>query len=435
VAAGRRNGFMPLLETLMSYARDYGAITRFRLLWNDFYLFDDPDAIRDVLVTHARDFTKSRGAESLKRLLGEGLLTSEEPLHMRQRRLVQPAFHRERIAGYAATMIAESQTAACALIDGATIDIMRTMMSLTLSITAKTLFGSDVTAQTATIYEALTTAIELVPTTLGPLGPIKERLPLPSNFRFRRARATLDRVIYAMIAARRDAPSDRGDLLSILLLARDDEAHGMNDAQVRDEAMTIFIAGHETTALALTWAWYLLSQNASAERRLHDEIDAVLGARTATLDDAARLPFATAVIKEALRLYPPAWILGRRALRDVALDEFTIRRGSVVFASPYVTQRNPRWFPDPQAFRPERWETIGDLPRFAYFPFGGGARICIGESFAWTEAVLALATLAQRWRFTLEPGSPVELLPLVTIRPREPILMRVCAREKVTVSS
>ncbi len=419
---------MPFLETLTGLARDYGAITRFRLLWQDFYLFDDPDGIRDLLVTHGRDFVKSRGAESLKRLLGEGLLTSEEPLHMRQRRLVQPAFHRERIAGYAATMVAQAQAASAELADGTTVDIMRVMMALTLGIAAKTLFGSDVRDEAATVYEALSTAIELVPTTLGPLGPIKERLPLPANFRFKRARRTLDRVIYGMIAARRDAPSDRGDLLSTLLLARDEEAHGMSDEQVRDEAMTIFIAGHETTALALTWAWYLLSQNHAAERRLHAEIDAVLGPNAATLDDLNRLPFATAVIKESLRLYPPAWVLGRRAIRDVAFDGFTLRRGAVAFASPYVTQRNPRWFPEPDAFRPERWERLGDLPRFAYFPFGGGTRICIGESFAWTETVLALVTLAQRWRFELVPGTKIALVPLVTIRPKYPLRMQVLQR-------
>lgn len=414
---------MPFLETLLGMARTYGPIARFRLFGRDFYLLDDPELVRDLLVTAGRDVVKSRGAQSLKRLLGEGLLTSEEPLHLRQRRLVQPAFHRERIAGYASTMVAESEASSYAIRDGATIDIMREMMALTLAIAAKTLFGSDVRDEAATIYAALTTAIELVPTTLGPLGAIKARLPLPENFRFRRARRTLDRVIYAMIAARRADPSDRGDLLSTLLLARDEEAHGMRDAQVRDEAMTIFIAGHETTALALTWSWYLLSQDAAAEQRLHAEVDAVLGERSATLDDVPRLPYATAVVKEALRLYPPAWLLGRRTLRDVTLAGRTLRKGSVAFVSPYVSHRNPRWFPQPEAFLPERWETLDDLPKFAYYPFGGGTRVCIGEAFAWTEAVLALATLAQRWRFALVPGTAVALLPMVTIRPKYPLMM------------
>ena len=423
VAARRADGFISFLETLGAIAAEYGGISHFRLLWQDFYLLDDPELIRDLLVTNGRDFVKSRGAESLKRLLGEGLLTSEEPLHMRQRRLVQPAFHRERVAGYAATMVAEAQSTADELAGGETIDMMRTMMALTLGIAAKTLFGSDISGEAATVYEALSTAIELVPTTLGPLGPLKERLPLPDNFRFARARATLDRVIFAMIAARRDAPSDRGDLLSTLLLAQDEEAHGMSDAQVRDEVMTIFIAGHETTALALTWSWYLLSQHEAVERRLHAEIDAVLGTRAATLDDLPNLPFTTAVVREALRLYPPAWILGRRAIRDVTIGGYTLRKGVVAFASPYITHRNPRWFPDPDAFRPERWAALEDLPKFAYFPFGGGTRVCIGETFAWTEAVLALATLAQRWSFSLVPGTKIALVPLVTIRPKYPLLM------------
>jgi len=430
VAARPGVGFSAFLDTLQWLAREYGGFAHFSLrpLWWDFhfYLADDPDAIRDLLVTNARDFVKSRGAESLKRLLGEGLLTSEEPLHMRQRRLVQPAFHRERISCYAATMVDEASASAGALVDGSTIDVMRTMMRLTLGIAAKTLFGSDVSAQTDRVYRALSTAIELVPTTLGPFGEIAEKLPTPANFRFKRARKVLDEIMYGMIAARHAAPADRGDLLSMLLLARED-GEGMSDSQIRDEAMTIFIAGHETTALALTWAWYLLSQNPRVEQRLYDGVDAVDTGRD-PLEAYARLSYTTAVIKETLRLYPPAWVLGRRAIRDTEIAGYRVARGSVVFASPYVTHRNPRWFDEPQAFRPQRWETLGELPRFAYFPFGGGTRTCIGESFAWIEAVLALATLARRRRLTLAPGTKADLEPLVTIRPREPIVMRVQVR-------
>jgi len=435
VAARPGEGFQGFLDTLLWLARDYGPVSHFSLrpLWWDvhFYLLDDPDAIRDVLVANARDFVKSRGAESLKRLLGEGLLTSEEPLHMRQRRLVQPAFHRERIKGYAATMVSEAAACADGFVDGSTIDVMRTMMGLTLRIAAKTLFGSDVSDQTERVYHALSTAIALVPTTLGPFGEIVEKLPTPANFRFGRARRVLDEIIYGMIAQRRRQPGDRGDLLSMLLLARED-GETMSDRQIRDEAMTIFIAGHETTALTLTWAWYLLSQHPEAERRLHAEVDRVVGdgseLRCEPMQAYARLSYTTAVIKETLRLYPPAWVLGRRAIRDTEIAGYPIRRGSVVFASPYVTHRNPRWFADPRAFRPERWESIGDLPRFAYFPFGGGTRTCIGESFAWVEAVLALATIARRWRFILAPRTEVALEPLVTIRPRRPLLMRLASR-------
>jgi cytochrome P450 len=426
VAARGDDGYLGFLETLIELARTYGPVSHFRLLWTDFYLVDDPEAIRDVLVTNARDFVKSRGAESLKRLLGEGLLTSEEPLHMRRRRLVQPAFHRERIAGYATTIVEEAASCARGLAEGSVVDVTRAMMRLTLSITAKTLFGSDVRADAERVYGALSTAIELVPTTLGPFGEVVEKLPLPANFRFKRARRTLDEIIYAMIASRRGAPSDRGDLLSTLLLARDEEGGGgMSDAQVRDEAMTIFIAGHETTALALTWAWYLLSQHPPAEVHLREELADVLQGRDPVLDDLARLPYTTAVVREALRLYPPAWILGRRAIRDTTIGGYPVSRGSVVFASPYVTHRNARWFDAPEEFRPERWAKLEDLPRFAYFPFGGGTRICVGESLAWTEAVLSLATLARRWRLSLLPGNRIALVPLVTIRPKYPLLMRI----------
>jgi cytochrome P450 len=322
-------------------------------------------------------------------------------------------------------MATESASHAARLSDGRTIDVMREMMALTLGITAKTLFGSDVSAQTERVYGALSTAIELIPTTLGPFGEIIEKLPTPANFRFKRARAVLDGVIFPMIAARHAAPEDRGDLLSMLLLAREDN-ESMNDAQIRDEVMTIFIAGHETTALALTWAWYLLSQHPDVEQRLHEEVDAVTA--DDPLEEFAKLSVTTAVVKEALRLYPPAWVLGRKAIRDTMIGGYPIARGSVVFASPYVTHRNPRWFAEPDAFRPERWETLNDLPRFAYFPFGGGTRTCIGESFAWIEAVLALATFARRWRFTLPMGTRAELEPLVTIRPRVPIMMSVFSR-------
>lgn len=427
VMGAGRAGFLEFLRVLRHLSHAYGPISHFTLFGRHFYFLDDPAAIEELLVTKARDFVKSRGAESLKRLLGEGLLTSEDPLHLRQRRLVQPAFHRERIAGYAATMVAEAERFSETLLDGASYEMTRAMMRLTLGIAAKTLFGSDVGNEADEIYEALTTTMRLVPDGLGPFAALRQALPLPSNFRFRRARKRLDRTIFAMIAQRRSAPEDRGDLLSTLLLARGEDGEGMSDTQLRDEAMTIFLAGHETTALTLMWSWYLLGREAAAEARLHAEL-AAFGGRRLTIADLGALPYATAVVKEALRLYPPAWLLGRRAVRDVVIGGYPIAEGSVVFASPFVTHRNPLLYDEPLAFRPERWLDGEERPRFAYFPFGGGPRLCIGEAFAWTEAVLALATLAQRWSFSVAPGTQVELYPMVTIRPRHPMVMRAHRR-------
>jgi cytochrome P450 len=424
---GGRDGFIEFLRVLRHLSHAYGPISHFQLFTRHFYFLDDPAAIEELLVTKGRDFVKSRGAESLKRLLGEGLLTSEDPPHLRQRRLVQPAFHRERIAGYAATMVTEAERCGDDLIDRSSIDMMRTMMRLTLGIAAKTLFGSDVGVEADEIYEALTTTTRLVPDGLGPFAAFRQALPLPANFRFRRARERLDRTIFAMIAQRRNAPEDRGDLLSTLLLARNEDGEGMSDTQLRDEALTIFLAGHETTALTLTWSWFLLAGDPERQARLHDEL-AAFGERALTIDDLGALAYTAAVVREALRLYPPAWLLGRRAIRDVTIGGYAIAKGSVVFTSPYVTHRNPRLFPEPLAFRPERWLNDDERAKFAYFPFGGGSRVCIGESFAWTEATLALATLARRWSFTLAPSTKVELYPMVTIRPKHPMVMRAHRR-------
>ena len=418
------------LAFLTALAAQYGDIARVPLGPETLYLFNHPDLIRDVLVTNHRNFHKGRGLERAKVLLGTGLLTSEGEFHLRQRRLAQPAFHRQRVAAYGATMARYGAARRERWRPGAVIDAHQEMMALTLGVVGRTLFDADVEHEAAEIGAALATTFESF--NFGfflPFGELLERLPLPATLRFRKARARLDETIYRMIDERRASGADRGDLLSMLLLAQDTEGDGggMTDLQLRDEAMTIFLAGHETTANALTWTWYLLSQHPEVESRLHAEIDAALGERLPTADDLSSLPYTRLVLAESMRLYPPAWIVGRRALGAFTANGYEIPPRSIVLMSQYVTHRDARWFPDPETFDPERFtpERQADRPKFAYFPFGGGPRVCIGEQFAWMEGVILLATIAQRWRLRLVPGHPVALQPIITLRPKHGMRMRV----------
>jgi cytochrome P450 len=263
-----------------------------------------------------------------------------------------------------------------------------------------------------------------------PYAEMLQHYPLPGMRRFRRARARLDAIVYRMIQEHRQEDRDRGDLLSMLLAARYDDGSAMSDQQIRDEVMTILLAGYETMANALTWTWYLLSQNPDVEQRFHSEVDSVLQGRSPVFEDAPKLKYTEMVLSESMRLYPPAWAMGRYALGDFALGPYYLPRGTNIFVSQYVTHRDPRYFPDPERFDPERWtpEAKTARPRFSYFPFGGGARQCIGESFAWMEGVLVLTTLAQRWRLRLLPGHPVERQALITLRPKYGMKMTVEAR-------
>ena len=411
-------------EFLETIARQYGDVAYLPLGRQHIYYLGHPDAIRDVLVTHQNKFKKSRMLERARVLLGDGLLTSEGEHHRRQRRLVQPAFHRDRLAGYGAVMADRAAIVRDQWQSGQPLDVLQEMMRLTLAIVAKTLFSTEVDAEADEIGLALTQVFDLFEIVLMPFSEVFEKLPLPSVRRFRRARKRLDETIYRLIAERRASGEDAGDLLSMLLLARDEDqddegSGGMTDVQVRDEALTLFLAGHETTADALTWAWYLLSQNPQAEAAFHAELDSVLAGKPPSFEDLPRLRYTENVFAEALRLYPPAWAIGRRALEDYPVGEFLIPAGSVVLLSPYVVQRDPRWFPDPLVFRPERWAQDDPArPKFAYFPFGGGARVCIGERFAWMEGTLILAALGQRWRLRLKPGHRVETHARITLRPK-----------------
>ncbi|HEV2912703.1 MAG TPA: cytochrome P450 [Pyrinomonadaceae bacterium] len=406
----------------------YGDISYFRMGPQDVYFLNHPDYVKDVLVTHQQNFTKGRALQRAKRLLGEGLLTSEGDFHRRQRRLAQPAFHRQQVASYASMMTTCAEQMRESWRDRETLDMSHEMMRLTLAIVGKTLFDADVEAEADEIGDALTDIVKLFNAMMLPFSELLEKLPLPQKRRFQRAKQRLDATIYRMIEERRLSGEDRGDLLSMLLEARDEEADdaGMTDEQVRDEALTIFLAGHETTANALSWTWYLLSQHPEAEARLHAEIDEVLGdGRLPTFEDVAQLRYTEMVFAESMRLYPPAWAIGRLSINDYEIGGYTMRPRSLVIMSPYVMQRDPRYFPDPMSFDPERWTPSAreSRPQFSYFPFGGGARRCIGEGFARMEGVLLIATLAQRWRFRHVPTHRVALQPAITLRPKNGMLM------------
>jgi cytochrome P450 len=419
------------LRFLTRVAREHGDISHFMFGPLHAYLFNHPDLIRDVLVTHGRSFMKGRALQRTKILLGEGLLTSEGEFHLRQRRLAQPAFHRDRIAKYAEAMIELAAATRDEWRDGDERDIAYEMMRLTLGIVARTLFGVDVAGETDEIAAALTELMETFTVAISPWAELLRKLPLPRVRRLERAIARLDATVYRIIEQRRASGEDRGDLLSMLLLARDVEADGggMSDNQVRDEVMTLFLAGHETTANALAWTWLMLSRNPDTERAMHDEIDRVVGTRAPQPADVARLPYVEMVLAESMRLYPPAWVIGRICISDVEIGGWTIRKGSIGIVSQWVMHRDARYWPDPERFDPLRFtaEAKAARPKFAYFPFGGGTRICIGEGFAWTEGVLLLATLAQRWRVRVLDHD-VEPLPRITLRPKGGIRARLSPR-------
>jgi cytochrome P450 len=424
------------LAFFTNLARTYGDVVSYRLGGERLLFVNQPQYIKDVLITHNRNFTKGRALQRTKRLLGEGLLTSEGATHLRQRRLMQPAFHRDRIAAYADTMVAYADRLRGAWREGATLDVAQEMNRLTLSIVGKTLFDADVESQAAEVGEALTGVMATFWMTMLPFSDLLEHLPVPKLRRGRAARAQLDKIIYGMIAERRRSQRDHGDLLSMLLSAQDEEAEGaagrMSDVQVRDEAMTIFLAGHETTANALTWTWYLLSTAPHVEAKLHAEVDRVLQGRRPRMADIASLPFIERVVTESMRLYPPAWLIGRRAIADYELGPYVVPARTILVMSPFVTQRDGRFYTDPERFDPDRWtpEFRATLPKCAYFPFGGGPRQCIGESFAWMELILLVATIAQRWRLQLVPGHPVGPEPVVTRRTKHGVRMTVHQRSE-----
>jgi cytochrome P450 len=422
-----------LPQKLLRLARKYGDVIHIKGGGLEIFILSNPEDIREILVVQHAHFHKGQGVEMTGRMLGQGLLTSEGEFHKRQRRLIQPAFHRQYIASYARTMVEEATRMASSWRDGSIVDMAQEMMRLTLVIAGKTLFNVDVERDVSTVSRSMAVAMKaFIKVGLAPWAPQLERLPLPIHRRFYQARDEMDRVIYRIIEEHRRSGRDQGDLLSTLLRAHDEEG-GMSDQQLRDEITTLLLAGHETTANALTWTWYLLAQHPDVLARLQAELASVLGERLPTAEDLPRLVYTEQVLSEAMRLYPPAWSIDRRAIRDTEIRGLPVPGGARIIMSQYVVHRDPRYYPEPERFLPERWtpEARASRPKFAYFPFGGGPRLCIGEPFAWMEGVMLLATLAQRWEAELLPHQRIEAEAVVTLRPRYGIRMRLHQRSAV----
>ncbi len=414
-------------------AREFGDAVPTRFLYVPALFIFHPDHVEYVLASGHKKFIKSANFRSpfFRRIAGNGLVASEGDFWRRQRRLAQPAFHRDRVGAYAATMVAFAEEMLAGWREGQALDAHEEMMLLTQRVVARTLFTADVAGEAGEMAGALSRIVRPFASQTTLKWILDNRLPTPAHLRFDRDVRLIDRFVYRLIGERRASGEGTGDLLSMLLGARDEDGGGMTDRQLRDELMTIFLAGHETTAIALTWAWLLLARNPEAEARLHAELGEVLaGGRAPTLADLPRLRYAEWVVKESLRLYPPAWGVGRECVRECEVGGLRVPAGVQVLGFPWVIQRDPRWFRDPLAFRPERWggEEAARLPRYAYFPFGGGPRVCIGNYFATMEAVLILSAVARRFRLRLVGEEPVEPMPALTLRPKGGVPVRLEAR-------
>ena len=472
--------------------KTYGNIAHYKFMGTPIVFINDPDYIREILINQASSFVKERTVRRMKILLGEGLITSDDPIHKRQRRIAAPAFHRQRIAAYADQIVACADTQQKQWQPNRQIDIAAASMQLSLEIVARTLFNTAVTDDIRSINDEVNTIMGLYNFIVAfPRIESFLHLPIPGITKFRRSKRRLDAIVDRLIRQHREAAArgepDKGDLLSMLLSSRDEEdtEHtGMSDEQVRDEVLTIFLAGYETVANGLTWAWYLLSQNPAVEAKLHAELDAVLGHsselssrpeaelgnpnnpssrpeaasfaaevegpaspplphhksgcpitqprthRLPTLADYPSLRYTEQVFAESMRLYPPAWAMGRMSTKPVDLGPYRIPPGAHFFFSQYIMGRDPQYFPDPLRFDPDRFspENKAARPKFTYFPFGGGTRQCIGESFAWMEGVFAIATIAQRWRMTYLGAAPPEVQAKITLRPKDPLMMQLIPR-------
>jgi cytochrome P450 len=425
---------MPILGMLPAIRRDpVGVFMQAALQFGDVaylkigprrgFLITNPDDVRHVLQDNARNYHKSPLYGKLRAFLGNGLLTSEDGFWLRQRRIAQPAFHRQRMTALANVMAEAARDAAARweplASSGQPVDVDEEMMRLTRTVVVRALLGADLGPFTSTIDRAWTTINQHIGESFWSLG--FDTLPTPKYRRFRAARAVLRGAVEHVIAERRRRPTDSDDLLSMLMSARDEETgESMTDEQLRVEVTTFLLAGQETTSLALTWTWYLLSQHPAARQRLEDEIDAVLKGRPPEYSDLVNLPYLRMAVDESMRLYPPAWGFSRQALADDRLGGFRLPRGWLAFVVPYVLHRLPAFWKDPELFDPERFlsERSAERPKFAYIPFGAGPRQCIGNQFALIETQLSVATFAQSYRLQLQPGHRVDTWPLITLRPR-----------------
>lgn len=463
------------LTVLHNLSKEYGDISHFKFGGQHIYLIDHPDYIKDVLVTYNNNFIKSRGLQLAKRILGEGLLTSEGELHHSQRQLIQPVFQPDEIPNYANIMTDYALDISNRWNDDdhGKVDIHREFMHLTLAIVSKAFFNISIEeSEIKEIDQYVTTLIEYFNRARIPFAGIIEKLPLSNNIHFRHAKKQLDTIIYRIIDSHRNSSSNSNhnhnnkqdgsyphkDLISLLLQDQTDSYISANEnnnksankrnkkihnitintdkQQLRDNVTTIFLAGHETVANALTWTFYLLSHNPEEEKMLHEEVDSVLDNydhAVPTVKDIPKLEYTERVFAESMRLYPPAWAIGRQAINDCKIGGYVIPAGSSILMSQYLMHHDPRYFPEPERFDPERWNPSekAKRPRFSYFPFGGGPRSCIGEPFAWMEGILVIATIARRWKMRIIPGHPVILQPLVTLRPKYGMQMRLIDRNNV----
>jgi cytochrome P450 len=418
---------------LKKIANEFGDIVHFKIGPIRIVLLNHPDFIKEVLTTQHRNFVKGRPLEMAKELLGEGLLTSEGDFHKCQSRLIQPAFHRSMIESYVPALTKCVSHLMNGWEESMKVDIKEEMTNMSIAIAGKTLFGSDTEQEAHEINQALDTATSLFGRIPLPFSEFLLKLPLPGTLRFNKAKARLDKTIYRMIDERRRNKVEKGDLLSLLIRSQDEENDGgkMSDQQVRDEAMTLFLTAFDTTSTALTWTWYLLSQNPEAEAELHEELDRVLNGRLPTVQDIAQLKYTRMIFGESMRIYPPSYVIPRQAREDFPIDKYIVPRDSIILMSPYLIHHDSRFHPDPEKFDPHAWDdhSHGLNSKYEYFPFSRGPRSCIGEPFAWMQGILVLATIAQSWRMKLVPDHPVELLPLINLRPKYGMMMTLHRRK------
>ncbi len=421
------------LGFLKKIAAEYGDIVYFRFGPIRIVLLNHPDYIKEVLTTQHRNFIKGRPLEMAKELLGEGLLTSEGEFHKRQSRIVQPSFHRNMIESYVPATTSCITRMMDGWKDGMQTDMKDEMTKMSIVIAGKTLFSADVEKESSEINEALDTATSLFGRIALPFSEWLLKLPIPSTLRFKRAKSKLDNIIYSIINERRTSKLDNGDLLSLLLRSQGEngESDEMSTQQVRDQAMTLFLTAFDTTSTALTWTWYLLSQNPDIEAELHEELDRVLDGRIPVPEDIEQLKFTRMVLGESMRLYPPSYVIPRQAIEDFPIDKYIIPGGTIILLSPYLIHHDPRFHSNPEKFDPHAWHIHAQKlnSKYEYFPFSRGPRSCIGEPFAWMQGILVLATIAQSWRLKLVPGHKIELLPLINLRSKYGMKMTLHRRK------
>jgi cytochrome P450 len=420
------------LRFIDSLYREYGEVATITMMGLRFVVFAHPRAIKHILVDNARSFTNREAYPELRMLIGDGLLTIDGAEHRQQRRIVQPAFHRTRIERYAETMLAYTRRLLDSWEPGAEVDVADAMSRLTMAIAGATLFGVDLIEETAAIGRAFLQAAEYTDLPAIALGHLPINLPFTPYGKFIRAKQQLDEVVTRIIAGRRQGNQEGDDVLSMLLAARDENGAPLTDRQVRDHVLTFLAAGHATTANALTWTFYLLAQHPRVMAKLTDELSTVLAGRDPSVEDLARLPYLEAVVKESMRLYPPAWAQARRAVADFDLEGYHFPGGSYVIVSQWVTHRRPDLWQNPEQFLPERFGPAAEvaIPPLAYFPFGAGPRTCIGMPFAMLEARLVLATILQRFRPMLAPGFRVVPRALIILQPANGLRVRLEQAER-----